>query len=406
MRLLSLFSGIGAFEKALENLHIPFDLVGYCENDKYAAKAYSLIHHVPEDMNLGDITKVDTSAIGSVDLITYGFPCQDISVAGKQKGFEDENGERTRSGLFFEALRIIEDTQPKFAICENVKALTGKKFTKEFQTVLDSLESAGYVNYWKILNAKDYGVPQNRERVFIVSIRKDIDKGFEFPKPIPLEKRLKDVLEGEVDEKYYLSEKAVKSLTAHKERHASKGNGFGWNPTDGDCVANTLLASASVRPSNNFIKQEPSVMQIGNCMPSKNRSNPNQGRVYDTDGLCPTISCMTGGGRQPMITEPVCAASRGRNPQNPSDRTAGIPIVQRLEINQNGTTNVLTTVQKDNYEPAVEPGTVIGSTQKNAAVNKDGVCPTLTSAMGMGGGHVPMYVEPINKKRVYGMTKG
>ena len=158
--------------------------------------------------------------------------------------------------------------------------------------------------------------------------------------------------------------------------------------------------------TDNFIKQEPSVMQIGNCMPSKNRSNPNQGRVYDTDGLCPTISCMTGGGRQPMITEPVCAASRGRNPQNPSDRTAGIPIVQRLEINQNGTTNALTTVQKDNYEPAVEPGTVIGSTQKNAAVNKDGVCPTLTSAMGMGGGHVPMYVEPINKKRVYGMTKG
>lgn len=205
MNVLSLFSGIGAFEKALKNEGIPFDLVGYCEIDKYASKAYSLIHNVPEEMNIGDITKVDTSKIGEVDLITYGFPCQDISVAGKQKGFSDENGERTRSGLFFEALRIIEDTQPKFAICENVKALTSKKFEKEFATVLESLDAAGYNNYWQVLNAKNYGVPQNRERVFVISIRKDIDKGFTFPTPFPLEKRLKDVLENEVDEKYYLS---------------------------------------------------------------------------------------------------------------------------------------------------------------------------------------------------------
>lgn len=195
MKVLSLFSGIGAFEKALKNIGIQFELAGYCEIDKYASRAYSLIHNVPESMNLGDITKVDTAALGRIDMITYGFPCQDISNAGKQKGFEDENGERTRSGLFFEALRIIEDTQPKFAICENVKALTCKKFAKEFQTVLDSLESAGYVNYWQVLNAKDYGVPQNRERVFIVSIRKDIDWGICWPSPFQLELRLDDVLE-------------------------------------------------------------------------------------------------------------------------------------------------------------------------------------------------------------------
>ena len=119
-------------------------------------------------MNLGDITKVDTSKLpNDIDLVTYGFPCQDISLAGKQKGFEHE-GERTRSGLFFEALRIIEDCQPKIAICENVKNLTGKKFAKEFQIVLESLEEAGYKNYWKVLNAKDYGIPQNREREYLL----------------------------------------------------------------------------------------------------------------------------------------------------------------------------------------------------------------------------------------------
>lgn len=158
-------------------------------------------------MNLGDITKIDTLEMDdNVDFITYGFPCQDISLAGKQKGFE-QNGELTRSGLFFEALRIIEDLQPKVAICENVKNLTSKKFSKEFCIVLQSLEEAGYNNYWQVLNAKDYGIPQNRERVFIVSIRKDIDNGsFEFPKPFELELRLKDMLEDQVDEKYYLSE--------------------------------------------------------------------------------------------------------------------------------------------------------------------------------------------------------
>ena len=349
LRLLSLFSGIGAFEKAMKNIGIPFELAGYCEIDKFASKAYSLIHGVPESMNFGDITKIDTAVLENIDMITYGFPCQDISIAGKQKGFEDENGERTRSGLFFEALRIIEDTQPKFAICENVKALTGKKFAKEFQTVLDSLNDAGYVNYWKVLNAKDYGVPQNRERVFIVSIRKDIDKGFEFPKPMPLQLRLKDVLEDEVDEKYYLSEKAINGFIAHKERNAANGNGFGWNPTDGDCVANCILARPTGRPESNYIKQ------VGQMYP--NSGNPQGGRVYDATGISPAMDTCSGGNRMPKIVEPICAASRGRNPENPSDRTPGAPTVQRLEFNKKGTTNALTTVQKDNYiiEPVTEP---------------------------------------------------
>ena len=210
---LSLFSGIGAFEKALTNLDIEYNVVAYCEIDKYASKAYSAIHNIPESKNLLDVTKVDILDIEErVDLITYGFPCQDISNSGLQKGFFDENGNRTRSGLFFEASRIIDDYRPKFAIAENVKALMSKKFSEEFRIVLESLDEIGYNNYYAVLNAKDFGIPQNRERVFVVSIRKDIDVGFTFPEGFPLELRLKDLLEDEVDEKFYLSDKMVNYL--------------------------------------------------------------------------------------------------------------------------------------------------------------------------------------------------
>ena len=209
MKIFSLFSGIGAFEQALTNLEIDYELVGYSEIDKYASKSYAAIHDVPESLNFGDITKIDEKELPKdIDIITYGFPCQDISLSGKQKGLFNEDGTLTRSGLFFDALRIIEEAQPKIAIAENVKNLTGKKFKPQFEIVLDSLDKAGYNNYWQVLNAKDFGIPQNRERVFIVSIRKDIDTGmFKFPEGFPLEMRLKDVLEEAVDEKYYLSQK-------------------------------------------------------------------------------------------------------------------------------------------------------------------------------------------------------
>lgn len=120
IRYLSLFSGIGAFEKALDNLGIPYELLAYCEVDKYASKAYSLLHHVPESMNLGDITKVDEKALPTdIDLLTYGFPCQDISIAGNKRGFVNEDGTKTRSGLFFDALRMnclrrMVSPKPKF----------------------------------------------------------------------------------------------------------------------------------------------------------------------------------------------------------------------------------------------------------------------------------------------------
>ena len=214
MKLLSLFSGIGAFEKALKNIGIDYELVGFSEIDKYAVRSYCAIHNVNESLNLGDITKIDGIKLPkNIDLITYGFPCQDISVAGKQKGMFNDDGTQTRSGLFFEALRIIENTKPRIAIAENVKNLVGKKFSEQFKMVLKSLEEAGYNNYWKVLNAKNYGIPQNRERVFIVSIRKDIDDStFKFPESTELKLRLKDLLEDEVDEKYYLKNRKVEVL--------------------------------------------------------------------------------------------------------------------------------------------------------------------------------------------------
>lgn len=254
IKLLSLFSGIGAFEKALDNIGVDYELVNYCEIDKFASKSYALIHNVDESQNLKDVTKVDTSKLpNDIDLVTYGFPCQDISVAGKMKGFEDGNGNRTRSGLFFEALRIIEDTKPKVAIAENVKALTGKKFKKEFNIVLKSLDEAGYNCYWKVLNAKDYGVPQNRERVFIVSIRKDIDNfEFRFPYPKELDLKLKDLLEKDVDEKYYLSEKMIKCMCVNNTFGRRRVFLNSVNKAHG--IARTLTTCEGQRPQSNFIK--------------------------------------------------------------------------------------------------------------------------------------------------------
>lgn len=265
MKLLSLFSGVGAFEKALKNLNVDYELVGYSETDKYAIKAYSLIHGEPESKNLGDITKINASELPKdIDLITYGFPCQDISIAGKKQGFFDNQGEKTRSGLFFNALNVIRETQPKVAIAENVKNLTGKRFKNEFEIVLNSLCSAGYNNYYKVLNAKDYGVPQNRERVFIVSIRKDIDtEKFEFPKPIELNKRLKDLLEDDVDEKYYL--KGAKAT-----------------------IINDLFDSTN------------RLLQIG-TLDIKGRDSMR--RVYSSEGISPTLTSMQGGNRQPKIID-------------------------------------------------------------------------------------------------------
>lgn len=365
MRVLSLFSGIGAFEKALKNNGHEYELVNYCEIDQYASRAYAQIHGVSESLNLKDVTKIDTAGLKDIDLITYGFPCQDISVAGRQRGFTDENGDRTRSGLFFEALRVIQGTKPRYTIAENVKALTSKKFKAEFNTVLASLDEVGYNNYYAVLNAKDYGIPQNRERVFIVSIRKDIDlKTFKFPDKIPLDLRLKDMLENNVDEKYYINSERAKSLIAQlQERYTwpklgainTMGNlgvggqkGFVYDP---DGIAPCLPATQYKDPCKIITVEDlnrPRVQRLGNLY-NENAGGARAGNTYNPDGLAPTLLTSQGGNRQPLIVEPIIASIRGRNPDNPGDHTAGIKTEQRLEINTEGVSNTLTTVQKDNY---------------------------------------------------------
>nr|WP_180272941.1 DNA (cytosine-5-)-methyltransferase [Bacillus pumilus] len=214
LRVLSLFSGIGAFEEALKNINIDFKLVNYCEFDSSVSKAYSIIHNVDEKLNLGDITTIDENKLDDFDLMTYGFPCQDISALGDQKGLMDENGALTRSGLFFEAVRIAKKKLPKYLLAENVRMLVSKKFKTQFREMLKLLDEIGYNTYWQVLNSKDYGVPHSRNRVFLVSIRKDIDDGqFKFPEKIQLSKKASDFYDSFASQDHYLREKDMKYLS-------------------------------------------------------------------------------------------------------------------------------------------------------------------------------------------------
>jgi DNA (cytosine-5)-methyltransferase 1 len=192
IKLLSLFSGIGAFEKALKNLKIDYETINYCEIDKFASKSYCLIHNEDENKNLWDITKVNEKELKDFDLMTYGFPCQPFSVTGLKKGFDDQK----KGNLFFESMRIVKYKKPKYMIAENVKGLLLHNNGQTLQTIVLILDNLGYNNYFNILNAKNYNIPQNRDRLFIISIRKDIDDLiFDFPKKQKLVYRLNRLLE-------------------------------------------------------------------------------------------------------------------------------------------------------------------------------------------------------------------
>ena len=468
--MIELFSGIGAQERALRQLGLPYEVVNTCDCDANAVLSYAAMrwdlekemetfefpsqdkmikelqaknlgydfqkgkhgitkrtpltklkqYYIADKLssNLGDISKVDK--LPYADVVTYSFPCTDLSVAGKGEGMVNKcdacghswsidfsNAEEalicpncgetvsssTRSGLLGQVQRLLataykNNELPRILIMENVKNLTGKKFKPQFDAWIQYLDSIGYQSYWKVLNAKNFGVPQNRERCFAISIRKDIDtNGFIFPESIPLTTRLKDILEHNVDEKYYLPDDRIEKILNSSFMQEKKR----IQTTD---VCDTLLARDWKDPKCVPV-EEPQVKQIGNVCPTKTRSNPNQGRVYDKDGIAPALTTMDGGNREPMvideikvvgnympsnhdasrvvdvdglaptvkenhgtvtaIAEPFIVASRGRNPENPSDRTVGAPTEQRLEPNFSGTTNCLTSVQKDNYvcEPQV-----------------------------------------------------
>ena len=233
IKMLSLFSGIGSPEQALKNLGYEIDLVGFSEIDKYAIKSYCAVHEVNESLNLGDITTIDIEKLpGNIELITHGSPCQDFSVAGKGKGGDEGTG--TRSSLMWNTVAICEHCKPKYVIWENVKNVLSKKHRHNFDKYLNEMDRIGYKNYYQVLNAKDFGVPQNRERVFVVSIRKDIVKEFNFPKPFDDGVRLKDVLENEVEEKYFVdmekSEKLIQEfITTNKKTLNINPSGKGMN---------------------------------------------------------------------------------------------------------------------------------------------------------------------------------
>ena len=286
MKVLSLFTGIGAFEKALKNIGIDYELIGFSEIDKYAIKSYCAIHNVSEEKNLGDITKIDITKLPKdIDLITHGSPCQDFSVAGKQAG--GDLGTGTRSSLMWNTINIVTYCKPKYVIWENVKNLLSKKHRHNFDSYLSIMESLGYNNYYDVLNAKDYGIPQNRERVYTVSIRKDIDNGkFLFPEKEILKLRLKDILEDEVDEKYYLDDKKISKIQNSnfmQEKKRIQENKY--------CDA--ILARDW---------KDPKCVRIGGIFDTK-KSKHQAGSIYDKEGLSPTLDAMQGGWRQPSIIE-------------------------------------------------------------------------------------------------------
>lgn len=217
LKLLELFGGIGACSKALERLGIDYEIVDYVEIDKYAVKSYNAIHNT--NFEPQDITTWDKDV--EVDLIMHGSPCQDFSVAGKQAGGDEGSG--TRSSLMYETIRIVDKLKPKYVIWENVKNVISKKHKHNFDNYINKMNELGYTSYYQVLNSKDYGIPQNRERVFTISIRKDLEQTFEFPQKQELKLKLKDMLEDNVDEKYYLSEKTLNYILDMQDVALSSG---------------------------------------------------------------------------------------------------------------------------------------------------------------------------------------
>lgn len=248
---IDLFAGIGGirlgFDQAFKD---DIETVFISEWDKYAQQTY-LANFFDGLEIAGDITKIDERAIPNFDICLAGFPCQAFSLAGKRMGFNDDYKGMSRGTLYAEVVRICEYHKPKVIFCENVKGLTIHDKGRTFKIILGSLESLGYNVFYKVLNSKDFGVPQNRERIYIVAFRKDIDSsGFKFPDSND-NVVLNDILEKEpVSVKYYLSDVYLETLRKHKERHISKGNGFGYEIRDLNGIAGAIVCGGMGRERN------------------------------------------------------------------------------------------------------------------------------------------------------------
>jgi len=336
------FSGIGCQRMGLNLLSVKHDIVGISEIDKYAIQSYMAMHG--DTPNYGDITKM--TYIPQCDIFTYSFPCTDLSKVGKQKGLSIG----TRSGLLWEITRLLQATEkkPLVLVMENVVDLIQKKFKRGFEELFMILESMDYKNFVKVLNSKDFGVAQNRARVFMVSIlrtKNNPDPQYEFPIPFQLKTRLKDYLEPLVDEKYYVSESKI----SHMKKTQFRTGNYDSIVSSGDDICPTLCARDYKDPKcvleskNNEIKpgiivvgqtsndssqggkiynsegiaptlcagnhgyamgyiEDPSIIVVAQLAGKHEES----GRVYSKEGLSPTINTMGGGNRQPKIAEPIC----------------------------------------------------------------------------------------------------
>lgn len=280
MKVLELFAGIGACSKALERLGFNVEIVDAVEIDKYAIASFNAIHNT--NFEVQDITTWNKD-LKDIDLITHGSPCQDFSVAGKQAGGDINSG--TRSSLMYETIRIVGKLRPKYVLWENVKNLLSKKHKHNFDAYIETMNILGYNSYYEVLNAKDYGIPQNRERVYTISIRRDVDKlNFQFPEKEELKLRLKDMLEDEVEEKYYLSDAQI-------ERIKTTTYNVGKTRIQEKDYCDTLCARDW---------KDPKCVRIGGIFDTE-KSRHQAGSIYDKDGLCPTLDIAQGGWRQPSV---------------------------------------------------------------------------------------------------------
>ena len=371
IRVFTAFSGYDSQCMALDRLHqhnpdFTYELVGWAEIDKYAIQAHNAVYPQWAERNYGDISKIDWAQVPDFDLFTYSSPCQDFSQAGKQAGGTEGSG--TRSSLLWECRRAILAKRPKYLLMENVAALVSQKFIRLFNAWQLELESYGYRNFAKVLNAKDYGVPQNRERIFMVSVLDEAAR-YEFPDPMPLTIRLKDVLEKEVEERYYLSENQIEAFNLES---MSLHKGLSGKVYETDGSSPTITAGEGVKYNTKILQRghgyvEGTSYDIAQTITGEtwsfnnvvadpivlgcSRSQEGKGEVISRHPV-KVANCVTSGKRdntQNYVAEPMKGAFRGRNPENPSERGRSNGMYkQRLEINENGTSNTLTGVQKDN----------------------------------------------------------